>query len=227
MKLIDLTHPVEDAQPVFPGDPPVRIKAWETIAETGYNTTRVSFSSHTGTHVDAPSHVLEEAVTVDRVELSRLYGPAALVDLAAHGALPPETMITREMLAPYADLFQPGARILCRTGWGERFGKPEFFEGFPSLVIETARWIASRGIWLLGMDTPSPAETKAAAGGAETDPRDTCGEVHRTLLGAGVVIVESLANLERLPERFTFIGFPLRLRGRDGSPIRAAGAVET
>jgi kynurenine formamidase len=80
--------------------------------------------------------------------------------------------------------------------------------------VEAARWIAERRIGLLGMDTLTPS----------VDWK----EVHLMLLDQGVeiVIVEGLTNLEKLPERFTFIGFPLNIQGRDGSPIRAVAAVD-
>jgi len=93
------------------------------------------------------------------------------------------------------------------------FGRPEFFSKFPTVTLDAARWIASRGIALLGMDTPTPSVDWM--------------ECHHLLLGNGVeiVIVEGLANLERLPPVFTFIGFPLNIKGRDGSPIRAVAVV--
>jgi arylformamidase len=89
-----------------------------------------------------------------------------------------------------------------------------FFDDFPSLTQEAASYLVARGIRLLGMDTPTPS-------------RDWL-EVHRVLLGqpAEVVIVESLAHLDQLPDEFTFIGFPLLFKGRDGSPIRAVGLCE-
>jgi kynurenine formamidase len=94
------------------------------------------------------------------------------------------------------------------------FGRPEFFAEFPTLTLEAAQWIAERRIALLGMDTPTPStEWK---------------EVHWALLGKGVelVMVEGLANLDRLPERFTLVAFPLNIKGRDGSPIRAVAVLD-
>jgi arylformamidase len=104
--------------------------------------------------------------------------------------------------------------VIYRTGWDQTFGTPECFSDFPSLTLEAARWIAARRIGLLGMDTLTPsADWK---------------EVHLALLHRDVeiVIVEGLTNLARLPEHFTFIGFPLNIQGRDGSPIRAVALVE-
>jgi kynurenine formamidase len=146
--------------------------------------------------------------------LERFYGPASLVDLAPGSYLAAKTPITLGMLLPHADKFQPGAKVIYRTGWDRAFGTPECFTDFPSLSLEAAQWIASRRISLLGMDTLTPStEWK---------------EVHLALLHKDVeiVIVEGLTNLDRLPERFTFMGFPLNIQGRDGSPIRAVALVE-
>ncbi len=94
------------------------------------------------------------------------------------------------------------------------FGTPEFFAEFPTLTLEAAQWMADRKIGLLGMDTPTPSEDWK--------------ECHHILLKEGVeiVIVEGLTNLEKLPESFIFSGFPLNIKGRDGSPIRAVAIVE-
>ncbi len=212
MKLIDLTHPLTDGQPAFPGDPVPRIRPFATLAENGYNLTRFAMGSHQGTHLDAPFHFLRDGGTVDRIPLERLYGPATLVDLAPGGALGKGAVITPGMLQLHASAFEPGARVLLRTGWHEQFGSPAFFDGYPSLTIEAARWIAARKIGLLGMDMPSPA----------ADPA----EAHQALLGADVLLLEAVANLAALPRRFTLAAFPLKLEGRDGPPVRAVAILD-
>jgi kynurenine formamidase len=212
--LIDLSHPLEDGQPNFPFDPKISVTVHNTVASIGYNMTRLSMATHQGTHLDAPFHFYDDGATVDEMPLDLFYGPAALVDLAPGGALEPGAPITVEHLRAHEAAFQPGARVVYRTGWDRHFGQPDYFSDFPTLTQDAASWIAERRIALLGMDTPTPS----------TDWK----EVHLTLLGKGVeiVIVEGLTNLERLPPAFTFIGFPLRITGRDGSPIRAVAVVD-
>jgi arylformamidase len=212
--LIDLSHPLEHGQLNFPFDPKISILPHNTIASIGYNITQLSLSTHQGTHLDAPYHFFDDGRTVDQIALSRFCGPATLVDLAPGSHLPAGNPVTLAMLLPHEDAFQPGARIIYRTGWDRQFGRPEFFTQFPTLTLEAARWIASRQIGLLGMDTPTPStEWK---------------ECHHILLAKGVeiVIVEGLTHLDQLPPRFTFIGFPLNIKGRDGSPIRAVAWVD-
>jgi kynurenine formamidase len=115
-KLVDLTHPITDGMAVYPGDPVPVIEPHDTILSAGYNTTRLSLSNHTGTHLDVPYHFLAEGARVDEVELERFYGDATLIDLG------PDRAIDVAALEPHAEAFQPGARVVYRTGWGSRFG---------------------------------------------------------------------------------------------------------
>lgn len=214
MPFIDLSHPLEDGQLNFPFDPKISIVVHNTIDSIGYNISQISMSSHQGTHLDAPFHFYDDGKTLDQMRLEQFYGPATLVDLAPGSHLEAETPLTVEMFEPHADAFQPDAKIIYRTGWNRMFGQPAFFSDFPTLTLDAARWIAERKIGMLGMDTPTPS----------TDWM----ECHHILLKEGVeiVIVEGLTNLEQLPEHFTFIGFPLNIKGRDGSPIRAVALVD-
>jgi arylformamidase len=211
--LIDLTHPLEHGQGNFPWDPKISVVPHNTVGSIGYNITQISMSTHQGTHLDAPYHFFDDGATVDAIPLDRFCGPATLIDLAPGGRLNPKTPLTLEMFETFEAVFQEGAKIIYRTGWDRAFGRPEFFSEFPSLTLEAARFFASRRIGLLGMDTPTPS----------TDWK----ECHHVLLAKGVevVIVEALANLHRLPSRFTLMAFPLNIKGRDGSPVRAVGLV--
>lgn len=212
-QLIDLAHPLEHGQPSFPGDPQLTIAAHTTVSDGAASVARLVMGTHQGTHLDAPSHVFADGRTVDELPLEQLFGPAHLVDFAPGGVLEPGTPLDVPLLERHANVFYAGARVIYRTGWDRRFGREDFFRDYPSLTLEAARWIAGRRIRLLGMDTPSPA----------IDWR----ECHQVLLrpGGEIVIVECLANLDRLPAQFTFVGFPLKLKGCDGSPIRAVAWI--
>ena len=213
-KLIDLSHPLEHGQPNFAYDPKISVVPHNTVKSIGYNITQVSFSSHQGTHLDAPFHFYDDGKTIDQIQLERFYGPATLVDLAPGSSLKAKTPLTVEMFRPHAKHFRRGAKIIYRTGWSRKFGSAEFFSDYPTLTLDAARWIASKRIGLLGMDTPTPSNEWM--------------ECHHILLKRGVeiVIVEGLKNLEKLPAQFTFIGFPLNLKGRDGAPIRAVALIK-
>jgi kynurenine formamidase len=214
MKLVDLSHPLEHRHLNFPYDPKLSIVVHNTVSSIGYNITQLSMSTHQGTHLDAPFHFYDDGRTLDQMRLDQFYGPASLVDLAPGSSLKPGTPITVEMLVPHEAAFVEGAKVIYRSGWDRMFGTPDYFTDFPTLTLDAARWIAEKRIGLLGMDTPTPStEWK---------------ECHLILLHENVeiVIVEGLTRLETLPESFTFIGFPLNIKGRDGSPIRAVALVD-
>ena len=214
MKLIDLSHPLEHGQPNFPFDPKISVVVHNTVESIGYNITELSLSTHQGTHLDAPFHFYNDGRTLDQMTLEQFYGPASLVDLAPGSALEAGTELTVDMFEPHAGKFVEGAKVIYRTGWDRMFGKPEFFSDFPTLTLEAAQWMADRRIGLIGMDTPTPSTHWK--------------ECHLILLHPDVemVIVEGLTRLETLPESFTFMGFPMNIKGRDGSPIRAVALID-
>ena len=205
MKLIDLSHPLVHGQAAFPGDPPLIVQPQGTVATTQFNTTQITIGTHQGTHLDAMYHFLEDGRTVDQMPLEWFYGPARMLRLPKQAG----EEITVDDLRRFEAHLQPEAKVVLATGWHRHFGAPDFFTNHPSLTVEAGRYLASRRIRLLGMDMPSPS-------------RDWL-EIHHVLQARDVeiVLVEALANLDALPDTFTFIGFPLNFQGRDGSPIRA------
>jgi arylformamidase len=175
------------------------------IAKDTYNTSIITFGSHQGTHLDAMFHFFDDGRTLDQMPLEWFYGPARSLRIPKG----PNTEITVADLEPHAAHLVPGARIILNTGWFHRYGQPAFFTDFPSLTLEAGRYLAARGIRLLGMDLPTPGKQWL--------------ELHHILLAPAVemVLVEGLANLDALPDAFTLAAFPLNFRGRDGSPVRA------
>lgn len=208
MPLLDLSHPLVHGQPGFPGDPVLSLAAHcTTQMPARCNVSRIEMGSHQGTHLDAMYHFLEDGKTLDRMPLEWFYGPARVLRLPKQAG----EEITVDDLRPHEPFLTEGARILYETGWHRQFGQANYFTEFPSLTQEAASYLASHNLRLLGMDTPTPS-------------RDYY-EVHHILLGEEIVIVENLANLDALPDVFTFIGFPLNFAGRDGSPIRAVALI--
>ncbi|MFT3949514.1 MAG: cyclase family protein [Agriterribacter sp.] len=208
MQLIDLSHPLEHGQQTFPSDPKLSIIPHGNTKTLRYNITQISIGSHQGTHLDAMYHFLDDGKTLDQMPLDWFYGKAHLLRIPKK---PNEEIIVEDFL-PYEKLLQPGAKIIFETGWHKHFGKDYFFADFPSLTQDAARYLAEKRIRLLGMDMPTPGKDWY--------------ELHHILLPAEIVVVESLANLSSVPDEFTFMGFPLNFKGRDGSPIRAVALVE-
>lgn len=209
MKLIDLSHPLEHGQQTFPWDPKLSIMAHGTTKTLKYNITQVSMSSHQGTHVDAMYHFLDDGKTIDQMPLEWFYGLTYIIRIPKRA----NEEIVPEDFQPFEDILQPEARIIYDTGWYKQFGRENFYSDFPSLTLEAGKYLASRKIRMLGMDTPTPSKQWY--------------EIHHdVLLPAEIVIVEALANLDQVPDSFTFIGFPLNFKGRDGSPIRAVALLK-
>jgi kynurenine formamidase len=210
MHFIDLSHPLRDGMPGFPGDPLLSISAHATIAANRCNVTKIAMGSHQGTHLDAMFHFIADGRTIDQMPLEWFYGHTRVLRIPKAA----REEITVDDFAAHERHLTPGARIIIATGWERHFGTQRYFTDFPSMTQEAARYLASRRLRLIGMDLPTPG-------------RDFF-EIHHILLARDVemVIVESLANLDKVPDDFTFIGFPLNFAGRDGSPIRAVALVE-
>jgi kynurenine formamidase len=210
MKLIDLSHPLERGMMSFPGDPIFQKIPHSTILEEGCNVSQIQMSSHQGTHLDALSHFVPNGRSIDQMPLEWFYGPATVLRIPK-SALEDIQVID---LKPFEDRLIPGARVLCETGWHKQYGRTEYFTDSPNLTLEAADYLAERQIRLLGMDMPTPSHQSR--------------EIHCRLqqAPAEMVIVESLVNLELLPDYFLFIGFPLPFQDGDGSPIRAVAVTE-
>ena len=207
MKLIDLSHPLIHGQQTFPMDPKLSIVVHCTTKTLKYNITQVSMGTHQGTHLDAMYHFIDDGKTLDQMPLDWFYGPTRVLRIPKNAG----EEITMEDFLPFEEYLVPGAKIIYETSWHRNFGAENFFTEFPSLTLDAARYLVSKQIQMLGMDTPTPGNDWY--------------EIHHILLGEEITIVESLANLDQVPDEFTFIGFPLNFKGRDGSPIRAVAHV--
>jgi arylformamidase len=211
-RIIDLSHQIRQGMPVYPGDAGVEVARVVEWDDAGYNLTRLTMSAHAGTHVDAPFHFVRDGATVDQLCLSTLVGPAELLEL---GELAPNSDITAAMLEPFAGRVCAGRRILLRTGWSKRFGEPGFFSEHPNMTLDAAEWLAGHKIALLGMEQPS-VHTKANMA------------VHRVLLGAGIVLVENLTNLDQVSgDQVYMVALPMNLVGCDGAPARVVALVDS
>ncbi|MER7750576.1 cyclase family protein [Kitasatospora sp. NPDC097643] len=245
--LVDLTHQVTTAMPVYPGDPAVLLEPALTTATAGVNVLALHLGSQSGTHVDAPYHVDVTWPTLDGLPLERFTGPAVLADLRG---LEPRAAVTPELLAPAlerAAAFAEGAVLLLATGWARHWGTDAYL-AHPALTAEAAEAIVAAGIRTVGVDAlsvdptpdPGPGDPAVAALLADlTDEHDQPAAeeptlaAHRVLLGApgGGVIAENLTDLRALldaqeagrPVEVSL--FPLRLVAADGAPVRAVARL--
>ncbi|MDR2858889.1 MAG: cyclase family protein [Mediterranea sp.] len=212
-KIIDLTLPMFDGAPTMPMDPKLSI-SWHCTLETlGYNLSRIITSTHQGTHIDAARHFFHNGECIDEVALERFIVRVVKVDLT--GKKPGEAIELAD-LQPYDKWIEQGGSVLLHTGWDKHFPDPSYFSGFPFVTKALANWFVEKKIGLVGMDMPTPNG-------------EDWKYVHIKMLEAGILIVEGLTHMEQLPtgEIFTFYSLPLKLQGRDGSPVRAIAILDS
>lgn len=205
--VIDVSLGIGPGLPIWPGDPPAVLDPASRIAEGGSsNVSELRLGTHTGTHIDPPYHFLEDGARVDELPLDVLIGAALVVDMTdTTGPIGPEEL--DRLTIP-----QGTTRLLLRTrnsAMWRNLPQP-FPDRYVALSPEGARWIVDKRIRLVGIDFLS------------IEVRDAPGHpVHRTLLKAGVVIVEGLDLSAVTPGRYTLACLPLKLIGGDGAPARA------
>lgn len=214
--VVDLSHPMHPEMTTYPSPnhPRFEVTRLARHATEGRATRRLVLGTHTGTHVDAPLHFIPDGPALDDLALDAFVGPAAIADLT-----PAEELgeISRERLEAALGGTPAHPRVLLRHGWSAHFDDLEtFYERSPYLSREACAWLVEHGTVLLGMDTPSPDDPRLGFGAAEDSPN------HHLLLGAGVVLLEYLANLDALAGGETYlVAAPLPVAGADGAPARA------
>jgi arylformamidase len=189
----------------------VEFEALHTVAEHGWNSRTLHLYSHSGTHMDAPLHFAAREGTIDRIPLEYCLLPAWVADMSG---IEPKALITVARLGEIAAKVRPGDGLLLKTGWSAHVDRPQYYrDNLPRVSLELAAWCVERRVRLLGVEPPSVADVNDLA---------EVTEIHRVLLGAGIVIVEGLTNLNALREERVFFGaLPLKVEGGDGSPCRA------
>lgn len=221
--VIDLTHPLHSRMPVSIGFPRLMLTRYLDLEAGDVATVEVLQTGvHTGTHVDAPSHFVRGAAAIDDLPPGAISGGAVVVDVARTDQW---RAVAREDLLSWEE--GTGARIgkddivLLRTGharwWRDLPGGSEYLlRPWPYLVASAADLLVERGVRALGVECADPDRV---------DQRDLAAatfEVHRRLLGAGIPIIENLANLDAIPSlRVDFLALALPIAGASASPVRA------
>ncbi|HOW37485.1 MAG TPA: cyclase family protein [Candidatus Izemoplasmatales bacterium] len=213
MRWIDLSRELSDGMPVYPGDPGVRMETLRTVARDQYHMESLSACMHAGTHLDAPKHFLETGGDVTTIPLEITAGPANFLSVLPQGGI----LRTADLRSAFATLKDKHPRLILSVGWDKHWGMPEYFTDYPGFEPDFGAFLTENGIVLFGWDAPSVKY-------GSSDQR----AAHRDLLGRKIVILEGLVGLNRLPDSFFLVAMPLKLRGGDGSLVRAAaGVVET
>jgi arylformamidase len=202
MPLYDATLVIREGMLTFPGDPPFRMEPLRSRKNGDpFDLALMSMGTHLGTHVDPPAHYLDGGATVDRIPLETMMGPGIVLDMRGKNA------IDRRALED-SDL-KDQTRLLFRTDNGPKLLLPEFREDYVHVTEDAAQFLVERNVRLVGIDYLSIERY-----GNPGNP------VHRTLLKAGILVVEGVYLEQIPPGPCEIYCLPLRIHGADGSPAR-------
>jgi arylformamidase len=208
-RLLDISSPLSPDMVVWPGSPGVQVDQLLALAAGDEaNVSRLSMDVHSGTHIDAPKHMLDGHAAVDSIGLETLVGPAVVANVPKVEAIGP-----RELEALEID---PSVRrLLLRTRNSDGGVRTDGFDDdFCALSADGARWLVDRGVELVGIDYLSIQRYHDSA------------ETHEVLLAAGTVILEGLDLRHVAPGRYTLLCLPLALPGAEAAPARAVLVAE-
>ncbi len=207
MRIIDISLPLNNDTPIYPGNVPLSVSIHHAMPEHATQLSLINFGSHTGTHVDAPAHAIEGAPALDKIPLQNFIGPCRVLDFSQYEG----ECVTRKMLE--------GKNITRETSKGERLllktqnslrGFKEFYDDYVYLDGDAADYLAQIPVSLVGIDALSIKKR------GSDDHRP-----HLSLLAKNIPIIEGL-NLVSVSEgEYELICLPLNFTGIDGAPARA------
>lgn len=198
MKLIDISVPVTTGMFRFPRPDHVTVSVTEegTYEEVDCRTSRIVMGSHSGTHIDAPMHMIKEGQSIDEVPLENLVGKARVLRIRKG----PGEEIGPDSVDP-ALLDEP--RIILDTGWHEHWGKDDYYQDYPRVTEGFANLLVEKGVKVVVVDLPLTLE------------------IHNIILGSGGCQVENVVGLDQITaDKVELVALPLRIQGIDAAPAR-------
>jgi arylformamidase len=202
--IYDVSVPIQNGMPVWPSDPPVKLTPSVHPSRDGSHTIRltaIDMGSHTGTHIDAPSHFVEGGRTLDQIPLDWLVGAATVFQIDGVRA------ISRKDLARFD--WTNVERVLFKTANSAMWADSNFNRDFVALEPQAAQFLVERGVRLVGIDYLS------------IDPFGSVAHpAHFALLPNDVVVLEGLDLRQVTPGHYHMVALPLNLHGADGAPTR-------
>jgi len=211
--MIDLSHIIHPAMPVYPGDEPPNFKKVATIEKEGYEETKIKLYSHTGTHIDAPGHMLKHGNFLENIEIDSFFGEAIILNFDKRKNL----LINLDSLLQHQDKINKVEFVIIKTGWSTYWGQNQYYENYPHLSKGAAEWLSKFNLKGIGIDAIS------------IDRSDTKNFiVHKTLLAKNIIIIENLTNLDSVKNNYFMLSvLPLKYKNADGSPVRAIAIEDT
>jgi arylformamidase len=215
-KIIDLSLTISEDLPRW------NVEVRKHFPKHCHQYTTVKMPMHTATHMDAPLHFVEGGASIDQVPLEMTMGEASVVDLSHVGE---NEGITRDDLQENGGHIRESDFVLLRTDWVEKmWGDEAFWSKAPYLTEDGARWLAEKKPKAVGCDFPQDYVIRRLTG---KEPEKSEFVVHNVFMPRGILNIEYLANLKSIKgKRCKFMAIPLKLRGVEGSPVRAIAIEE-
>jgi kynurenine formamidase len=225
-RIVDISHPLTEGMPTYPGNTPLSVKVKGTVEKDGYFIRDFTVGEHSGTHVDAPAHFAAGAKTVDQLPPESLTGPAAVLDVSAKAAKNADYEVSVEDIEAWERQHGPLESrhiVLIHTGWASRWTDEASYRNadasgvmhFPGVSVAASQLLNTRQVRAIGIDTlstdPGPSKTF---------------EQHRHFLGGGGYHIENLADLSALPAEGAYVVvLPVAVQGGSGGPARVLAFI--
>jgi kynurenine formamidase len=203
--IIDLTHTFTNDMPVYPGDPCSKLYQCATVGEHGFSDHKIESCMHVGTHMDAPLHMIDGGMVISDFPANKFQGRGVLVDARKY------KVIDESLL--YGIEIQKGDIVLVWTGWDKKYRSDDYFNNWPIMTEDFAKYLLEKDISLIGMDTPGP-------------DIDEDFPVHKIFLPNNILIIENMCNLELLSNHTSFKihAYPAKYNA-DAAPVRVVAEL--
>jgi kynurenine formamidase len=202
---IDLSYTISQDIAVHPYDEKLKLRRHKFLSQDEFNDSKLETGMHVGTHIDAPSHLLESPVLICDYPIEKFIGNGCLLDVRN------QEMIT--MKEVYKDCVKENDIVILYTGWDKRITEDIYFTNHPTISEDFAQFLIDRKIKIIGMDLPSPDQFPFP--------------IHKMFLSEDILIIENLTNLESLLdlEEFEIIAIPLKIKA-EASPVRVVANIK-
>ncbi|WP_042168414.1 cyclase family protein [Paenibacillus gorillae] len=189
--LIDLSHPIRNGMPIYPGDTETKLEHAKQFKKDGYNNHLLTINMHAGTHIDGPMHLLDIDKRINEFPVDRFIGRGCLLDVRGQSVI--------DARPEYEAMIEPNDIVIVLTGHGKQYGSPGYFDHYPVLTESFAKLMVRKQVKMVGLDTPSPDQYPF--------------EVHQILFREQIFLIENLANAEQLLDAgpFEVIALPLHI----------------
>lgn len=203
-RLIDLSQPIDEHMPTYPGDPPTKLVKIKSVEDDEYTNFQLKTGMHSGTHLDGPMHLTGRNKLISEFPPESFYGEGCILDVRGESVI--------SMKDEYLSRIKKNCILLLYTGHDQKYGTSEYYHKHPEVHPQLAEFIISQKTKILGMDLPSP------------DPPPF--NVHKLLLTNNIFIIENLTNLDKLLQasRFEVMAFPLKINA-DSSILRVVAKI--